>query len=142
MISYRGKPLSAEIKKITVSVKEYFDRNKLTSAELSVKRTANALGIGVATVKRIMADYNRDPNLLDEPTKIRGRPVHAVSASHQESVRSYIRATNSKGKHITLADIRSFLKEEKTDESFHKTTLPELSIDGDLNSEREHDPNT
>jgi len=70
-----------------------------------------------------MADYNRGPNLLDGPTKIRGRPVHAVSASHQESVRSYIRAANSKGKHITLADIRSFLKNENTDESFHKTTL-------------------
>ena len=108
MISYRGKPLSAELKKITVSVKEYFDRNKLTSAEPSVKRTADALGIGVATVKRIMADYNRDPDLLDEPTKMRGRPVHAVSASYQESVRSYIRAGNSNGNHITLADILFF----------------------------------
>jgi len=123
MISYRGKPLSAEVKKITVSVKEYFDRNKQTSTEPSVKRTAEALGIGVATVKRIMADYNRDPNSLDEPTKMRGRPVHAVSATYQESVRSYIRASNSKGNHITLADIRSFLKKENTDESFHKTTL-------------------
>ena len=123
MISCRGKPLSPEIKKITVSVKQYFDRNKLTSAEPSVKSTADALGIGVATVKRIMADYNRDPNLLDELTTVRGRPVHAVSASHQESVRSYIRAANSKGKHITLADICSFLKKENIDETFHKTTL-------------------
>ena len=123
MISHRGKPLSPETRKITVSVKEYFDRNKWPSAEPSVKRTADALGIGVATVKRIMADYNRDPKLLDEPRKMRGRPVHAVSASHQESVRSYIRASNSKGNHITLKDIRSFLEKENTDESFHKTTL-------------------
>jgi len=123
MISCRGKPLTPETKKHVVSVKQYFDQNKLMPAEPSVKRTAEALGIGVATVKRIMADYNRDPNLLNEPTKMRGRPVHSVSASYQESVRSYVRAANSKGEHITLADIRDFLKKEYADESFHKATL-------------------
>jgi hypothetical protein len=68
MISNRGKPLTPEIKKITVNVKQYFDQNKFMPLEPSVKRTADALGIGVASVKRIMADYNRNPNLLDEPT--------------------------------------------------------------------------
>jgi transposase len=123
MISYRGKPLSPEIKKITVLVKQYFDRNMLTPAKPSVKHTADALGIGVATVKRIMADYNRDPNLLDKASKMRGRPVHAVSASYQEAVRSYVRTANNKGEHITLADIRNFLAKEYSDEAFHKTTL-------------------
>lgn len=123
MISCRGKPLTPETKKHIVSVKQYFDQNKLMPAEPSVKRTAEAIGIGVATVKRIMADYNRDPNLLNEPTKMRGRPVHSVSASYQESVRSYVRAANNKGEHITLADIRDFLKKEYADESFHKATL-------------------
>ncbi len=123
MISSRGKPLMSEVKKLTVSVKQYFDQIKITPAEPSVKRTADALGIGIATVKRIMADYNRDPSLLDEPTKTRGRPVYAVSASHQEAVRSYIRTANIKGQHITLADIQNFLKEEYADESFHKATL-------------------
>ncbi len=32
--------------------------------EPSVKRTADMLSIGVATVKSIIADYNRDPILL------------------------------------------------------------------------------
>jgi transposase len=123
MTSSRGKPLTPEAKKLTVSVKQYFDQVKIAPTEPSVKRTADALGIGVATVKRIMADYNRDPSLLDEPTKTRGRPVYAVSASHQEAVRSYIRSANIKGQHITLADIQNFLKEEYADESFHKATL-------------------
>ncbi len=123
MISSRGKPLTAEAKKLTVSVKKYFDQAKITPAEPSVKRTAEALGIGVATVKRIMADYNRDPSLLDKPAKMRGRPVYAVSASHQEAVRAYIRSANKQGRHITLADIQNFLKEEYADESFHKATL-------------------
>lgn len=123
MLSRRGKPLTSETKKHVVSLKLYFDQSKLAPAEPSVKRTADALGIGVATVKRIMADYNRDPSLLNEPTKVRGRPVHSVSASYQASVRSYIRAANSKGEHITLADIGSFLQEKFADESFHKATL-------------------
>lgn len=123
MFSCRGKPLTPEIKKIVVSVKQYFDRNKSTSRESSVKRAADAIGIGVASIKRIMADYNRDPDLLDKPTKMRGRPVYAVDISHQESVRTYIRTANSNGEQITLADITQFLKSNYSDESFHKATL-------------------
>ena len=123
MTSCRGKPLTAETKKLVVTVKQYFDRKKFKPTEPSSKRTADALGIGVATVKRVMADYNRDPNMLDEPTKMRGRPVHAVNASYQESVRAYIRSANKNGEYITLENIREFLNEISHDESFHIATL-------------------
>jgi transposase len=124
MNSTRGRPLSPETKKAVVSIKKYFDVKKFKPLEPSVKLTADALGIGVATVKRIMADYNRDPDLLNEPAKTRGRPVHVVSATHQEAVRSYIRSANIKGKYITLSDIADFLKERSIEEEpFHITTL-------------------
>jgi len=123
MISCRGKPLTVETKKLVVTVKRYFDQNKFKPIEPSTKRTADALGIGVATVKRIMADYNRDPNLLEEPTKMRGRPVHAVNVSYQESVRAYIRSANRNGEYITLENIREFLCEISNDELFHIATL-------------------
>lgn len=123
MISSRGRPLSPETKKLVVSVKQYFDGKKFKPMVPSVKHTADAFGIGVATVKRIMADYNRDPKLLDEPTKIRGRPDHAVSIAHQEAVRAYIRSANKEGKYITLSDIGEFLRERSEDESFHIATL-------------------
>ncbi len=70
-----------------------------------------------------MADYNRDPNLLDNPIKMRGRPAHVIDASHQKLVRSYIRTANSNGEYITLTDIQSFLGGKYPDESYHKTTL-------------------
>jgi transposase len=123
MMSSRGRPLTPEVKKIVVSVKQYFDKVKIAPVEPSVNRTANALGIGVATVKRIMADYNRDADLLDKPAEIRGRPVYAVDTSHQQVVRSYIRTANNQGQHITLADVQRFLNSEYPDESFHKATL-------------------
>jgi hypothetical protein len=52
-----------------------------------------------------MADYGRDPILLDQPAKIRGRPAHAVSVSNQEAVRTFIRTANKNGEYITLATI-------------------------------------
>lgn len=88
-----------------------------------MKRTADSLGIGVATVKRVMADYNRDPKLLDEPPKTRGRPVHSVNATHQEAVRAYIRLANMQGKYITLSDIGDLLKERSEKDLFHIGTL-------------------
>ena len=123
MISSRGRPLSPETKKLVVSVKQYFDGKKLKPMEPSVKHTADALGIGVATVKRVMADYNRDPKLLDEPAKVRGRPDHAVRATHQEAIRAYIRSANKQGKYITLSTIEDFLKERSEGEAFHIATL-------------------
>jgi len=123
MDSIQGKPLTSEAKKIVVSVKQYFDRNKFQPSEPSTKRTAEALGIGQATVKRVMADYSRDPSLLDEPSKNRGRPAHAVSMSYQESVRTFIRSANKNGEYITLSAIRDFLKEELGGDTFHIATL-------------------
>ena len=46
MISSRGRPLTPETKKLLVSVKLYFDEKRFKPAEPSVKRTADALGIG------------------------------------------------------------------------------------------------
>ncbi len=123
MNSIRGKPLTPEVKKNVVSVKQYFYRNKFKPSESSTKRAADALGIGQATVKRIMADYGRDPNLLDQPAKTRGRPTHVVSGTNQEAVRTFIRAANKNGEYITLSTIRDFLKENSEDESFHIVTL-------------------
>lgn len=105
MFSKRGKPLTPEVKKLVVTLKHYFDRNSFEPIIPSVERTAEALEIGVATVKRIMADYNRDPGLLEKSAKVRGRPVYTVSMSYQEAVRTYIRSANKKGEYITIKNI-------------------------------------
>lgn len=123
MISNRGKPLTPEAKKLVVSVKLYFDKNRLEPKEPSTQRTADALGIGEATVKRILADYNRAPSLLETPNKMRGRPAHSVSISDQEKVRSYVRSANQNGQYITIENIKEFLKDNSDIEEFHSTTL-------------------
>ena len=121
----KGRPLCPEEKKLLVSVKQYFDRNKseFASSESSAQMTADALGIGLATVNRVMANYRKDPDSLNAPPQLRGRPTYSVDVSHQEAVRAYIRQANLEGRYITLETIRSFLQEKSPSESFHLSTL-------------------
>ncbi len=124
-MAIQGKELTPEVKKLIVSVKLYFDRfkSKKEVSESSVQRAADAVDIGVATVKRIMADYNRDSDLLEQPPSDRGRKSYAINASYLEKVRDYVREANQNGDYITLSKIREFLLESGADESFHISTL-------------------
>lgn len=121
----RGKPLESGEKRAIVTLKRYFDRNKTEFGlkDSSVQLTADALEIGVSTVKRVMADYQRDPALLDKPPKPRGRPQYVVDGSHEEAVRCFIRQANQNGKSVTLADIEDFIRQRDADIHFHLSTL-------------------
>jgi len=107
----RGKPLEPGEKRAIISVKGYFDRNKkeFGLTEESRQLTADALEIGVSTVKRVMADYRRDPQLLDKPPEPKGRRSYAIDRSHQEAVRAFIRHANQNGQYITISSISEFL---------------------------------
>jgi len=125
-VSYiKGKPLCPEEKKLLVSVKHYFDRNKsdFGSNESAVQMTADALGLGLATVNRVMASYHKDPDNLNSLPQERGHRAYSVDISNQEIIRDYIRKANLEGRHITLESIRSFLKEKSFDKSYHISTL-------------------
>jgi len=125
MSHIQGKPLSAEVKKFIVSVKQYFDRNKADFGQtaLSSQMAADALGIGIATVNRVMADYNKDPRLLYKEPQPRGRPSYSINESHETAVRNFIREANQQGRHITLDMIRDFLSKRDPDQSFKVVTL-------------------
>ncbi len=125
MFYTKGKPLCPEEKKLLVSVKQYFDRNKseFGSSESATQMTADALGVGLATVNRVMASYRKDPDNINAPPKVRGCPAYSVAVKHQEAVRAYIRQVNLEGHHITLESIQSFLQEKSPNESFHISTL-------------------
>jgi hypothetical protein len=76
----QGSPLPPEIKRVVVDLKHYFDRSKTDKKELeqpSVTKVAHALDMGVATVKRIMADFNRNPDFFATYTSAR-----ASTANH------------------------------------------------------------
>ncbi len=121
----RGKPLEPGEKRAIVSVKGYFDRNKkeFGLSESSAQLTADALEIGVSTVKRVMADYRRDPLLLDKRPEAKGRPSQAIAGSHEEVVRGFIRHANQPGQYITISSISELIREREPDTEFHPVTL-------------------
>jgi len=121
----KGKPLCPSVQKFLVSVKQYFDRNKseFGSSESAAQMTANALGVGLATVNRVMASYRKEPSSINAPPKVRGCRAYSVKVSHIDTVRAYIRQANLEGHHITLESIQSFLAEKSPNESFHISTL-------------------
>ena len=125
MVYIKGKPLYPEEKKLLVSVKHYFDRNKAEfgSSESAAQMTADALSVSLTTVNRIMVSYHKDPDTINILPQERGRPSYSIDASHQEAVRAYIRKANMEGYHITLESIRSLLQEISPNESFHISTL-------------------
>ena len=87
----KGKPFGVEGKRLLVSVKAYFDRNKSEFGvnDSSAQMTADALGVGLATVNRVMANYRKDPDSIHMPPQMRGRPTYSIDASYQEQVRSW-----------------------------------------------------
>ena len=63
-MSFQGKQLTADMTEMVVRLKKYYDTERKADKFVSTKdaagRTAKALGIGVATVKRIMANYRKN----------------------------------------------------------------------------------
>lgn len=126
MSNSRGSPLSPETKKSIVSLKKYFDYNKKSFGVLdsSAEMTADALGVGVATVRRVLAEYHKNPDSIYSPPQPRGRPECIISDCYQQTVRTFIRQANSAGEYITLQSIREFLLcQHSIDDSFHTSTL-------------------
>jgi hypothetical protein len=63
-MSHRGKEFTPAMKRMVVKLKQHFDAERDAGSVVLTKdssgRTAKALDIGKATVKRIMAEYNKN----------------------------------------------------------------------------------
>ena len=121
----RGKPLKPGEKRAIVCVKNYFDHNKKAfgATESTAQLTADALEMGVSTVNRVMADFRRDPSLLDKAPEPKGRPDHTIDSSHEEVVRGFIRKANQNGQYVTTSTLSDIIQKIDPDRNFHRTTL-------------------
>ena len=122
----QGSPLSPEYKKAIVSVKKYFDRTRNDLQEqncISVERTANALGVGEATVRRVIAAYNQDPDSLEKISFHRGHPSRIIPDSLQSITREYVRQANQEGTYLTLEMIFEHFKDKIYEPNFDIKTL-------------------
>jgi transposase len=122
----QGKALTSVEKETIVVLKKYFDRTKGDLQEQknpSVQRVVNALGVGIATVKRVMADHNRGVDFSEQVAPLKGRPPKALSDSMQSVTREYVRSANKNGAHITLDLLCKHLEKTKPEQEFSIRTL-------------------
>lgn len=122
----QGKSLTPEEKRVIVTLKKYFDRTQKDLQEHrypSVQKVANALGFGITTVKRILADYNRGIDFDVMEQEFKGRPQRLLSDSIQTVVRDYIRKANKEGAYITLEMLCQHLSGVAPEKEFSVRTL-------------------
>ena len=126
-MSFQGKEFTQGMKQLVISLKEFNDierRENDYKAVWAIEQTAKGLGIGQATVRRIMAEYNKNKqNVPDSEPKIRGKPEYAIPLGLQSVVRQYIRSQNLKGLHVSVDLVRQHLAKINPDYNFPTTTL-------------------
>jgi transposase len=122
----RGKELSADVCEIVVQLKQHFDAEKKSGPSVATKdsiaRAAVALGIGVATVKRIVARYNRTGTVIPGPRRRPGRKPDESCESLQVIVRDFIRSQNLTGKRVSVEKVCCHLRDDH-DFDVEKSTL-------------------
>jgi len=126
-MSFQGKQLPAEMVEAVVRLKKHCDEEKrsgkFVSTKDSAKRTADALGIGVATVKRIMAQYRKDGDEVVVRIKERpGRPPSSICPIAQPIVREFVRNENLGGRRVSIDRVCKFLN------SKHGIDIPKMTL--------------
>ena len=126
-ISYQGKQLPSEMVEIVVQLKKHYDKErksgKFVLTKDPAKRTADSLGIGIATVKRIMARYKKDDNKVVYMIKQRpGRPSSSICPITQPIVREFIRNENLAGRRVSVDQICKFMISE------HDIEIPKMTL--------------
>jgi len=116
-MSFQGKEFTPEMKQLVVNLRLFYGAEQKAHKEVSTKnpteRTAEGLGIGEATVKRIMAEYRKhDQIIVDKPIKVRGKSPFRAAVNLQPVVREYIRAKNLVGQRVGIVKIHDYLLQE------------------------------
>ena len=126
-MAFQGKEFTQGMKQLVVNLKQFNDSERHRDdfkAAWAIEQTALGLGIGEATVRRIMAEYNKNKqHIPEDQPKARGRPEHLVPKELQSVVRQYIRSQNLKGHHVSVEHVRDYLYQLNAEHTFPATTL-------------------
>ena len=126
-MSFQGKEFTQGMKQLVINLKQFNDierRENRFKAVWAIEQTAKGLGIGQATVRRIMAEYNKNKqNVPANTLKTRGRPEYMIPQDLQPVVRKYIRSQNLKGRHVAVDLVLQHLIKISPDYNFPTTTL-------------------
>lgn len=116
-MSFQGVEFTPEMRKMVVSVKQFFDHTKKTPNDLinpASQLTASALNISESTVKVIMAAFNKNgkEGLGFSKFQQRGRPIYTLDSGIEPLVRQFVRSGNRDGNQVNIEIIRNFMRDE------------------------------
>jgi len=127
LMGFQGKEFTQGMKQLVINLKQFNDIEKQQNnfnAEWTIQQTAKGLGIGEATVRRIMAEHNKNQqNVSANLPKARGRPEYTIPFFLQHIVRKYIRDQNLKGQHVSVELVRHHLAKINPEYLFQAKTL-------------------
>ncbi len=111
------------MKQMVVNLKLFFDSERKVYKSVSTRnpteRTAKGLGIGEATVKRIMAEYRQHGKIIvDQQLKPRGKPEYSAAVNLQPVIRQYVRSKNMSGQRVGIKKLSNYLLGE------HQADIP------------------
>jgi len=115
-MAFQGRELTLELKQLVMHLNRHFDEERKSQKEVSTRnptlRTAQALGIGEITVKRIMAEYRQHGDTLEaQAPKPRGKPDCRAAVNLQPVIREYVRTKNLAGQRVGVEKLRHYLLE-------------------------------
>ena len=126
-MSFQGKEFTQGMKQLVINLKQFNDierYEKKLKAVWAIEQTAKGLGIGQATVRRTMAEYNKNKqNVPDNLPKARGKPEYTIPSNLRPVVRKYIRSQNLKGQQVSVDLVRKHLEKINSDYNLPTTTL-------------------
>lgn len=129
-MSFKGKEFTPEMKQLIINLKLHFDSEKRASRFVSTKnateRVVHGLGIGEATVKRIMAEHKHGKGIISE-IKERGKPPYRLTMNLNPVIREFIRQKNLKGQKVGAEQIRDYLVQKHSVEIPMTTFLRSLN---------------
>lgn len=124
--SFQGKDFTPEMRQLVINLKLHFDERKNhkgVSTRNPALRTAQGLGIGEITVKRIMAEYRHKRPIQEVyAAKPRGKPEYRAAVNLQPVIRAYIRTKNLAGQRVGVEKLRHYLLET------HGADIPPVTL--------------
>jgi transposase len=129
-MGFQGKEFTPEMKQFVRNLKRHVDAEKragkYVSTKNAVKRVAEGLDIGEATVKRILADSASPASQVTRSPRVRGKPSYRVPQNLQPVIRTFVREKNLQGQNIRVDDIQRYLSQEYSVDAPRTTLLQAL----------------
>ena len=123
-MSQQGKQFTPEAIEMIINLKQHFDLERKSGRVVSTRnpmnRAATGLGVGLATVKRVMARHSRSET-TGQPCRP-GRPPDSLGEGMETVVRKFVHAENLSGRRVSIERVRWHLATQC------KVEVPKMSL--------------